>query len=90
MKTVHDKSFKTYGRVLNLDLKEFLQVLRARSVTAAGTGAYEPSLDSLEELPLFRTLQEEVYGGLPMELAVLNVRCCFIGYQCVTPTSIAI
>ena len=68
MKTVHDKSFKTYGRVLNLDLKEFLQVLRARPVTVAGTVAYEPSLDSLEQLPLFRTLQEEVYGGLPMEL----------------------
>lgn len=67
MKTVFDEAFRPYGRVLDLDTKEFCEVMKGREATAEGTVAYEPSVAELEALPLFSELQSVVYGALPIE-----------------------
>ncbi len=67
IKEVTDPSFATYGRVLDMDLKEFLTVMDARSSTEMDRVVYEPSVESLEQLRLYRILQDEIYGGMPVE-----------------------
>jgi hypothetical protein len=67
MKSVKDKEFRTYGRVLDLDVEPFQDIIRKRSAIAKGEVVYEPSVADFERLPLFQTLQQKVYGELPIE-----------------------
>lgn len=67
MKFVNDAEFRTYGRVLPLDTKEFCEALKKISVPAEGT-VYEPSVASFEALPLFKELTDKTYGEMPTEL----------------------
>ncbi len=67
MKNVREKSFRSYGRVLDLTVDSFQKRIQARTVTRQGTVVYEPSVAAFESLPLFKVLQYEVYGGLPIE-----------------------
>lgn len=66
MKNVTDSSFRPYGRVLNLDVQEFVETIRKNAAVRSGT-VYEPSVSAFEALPLFKQLQDEVYGGMPVE-----------------------
>ncbi len=66
VKNVNDVEFKQYGRVLNLDTKDFVKTMLAKAAIKSGV-VYEPSDSDLEKLPLFTQLKDEVYGGLPIE-----------------------
>lgn len=66
MKSVMDASFRTYGRVLPLDMKDFCAEIAKVELPAEGT-VYEPSVPAFEALPLFETLQKEFYGEMPIE-----------------------
>lgn len=66
MKTITDKSFLKYGRVLNLNTDEFIKVMQAKKAIENGT-AYVASDPELEKLSLFKQLQNEIYGGVPIE-----------------------
>ncbi len=66
VKNVNDKEFKQYGRVLNLDTKDFIKTMLAKDAVKSGV-VYEPSDTDLEKLALFTQLKNEVYGGLPIE-----------------------
>ena len=67
MKSVTDAAFRPYGRVLDLDVQGFCTEIRSRAATPAGQVVYEPSVAEFEMLPLFETLKDEVYGGMPIE-----------------------
>ena len=67
IKNVQDDDFRTYGRVLQLGLQDFIAAIQSRGKTAPGQVVYEPSVAEFEQLPLFTKLQHEVYGGLPVE-----------------------
>ena len=67
MKTVMDKEFQVYGRVLKLDTTAFTAAINKHAPIAAGQVVYEPSVGEFEKLPLFRRLTEKVYGELPIE-----------------------
>ena len=67
MKTVMDKEFQVYGRVLTLDTTDFTTAINKHQPIAAGQVVYEPSVDEFEQLPLYRQLTEKVYGELPIE-----------------------
>lgn len=67
IQSINDAAFKVYGRILDLDTKEFCQALNAIDIVAEGT-MYEPATPVLEALPIFATLQETVYGDLPIQL----------------------
>ena len=66
MKQVTDKEFSVYGRVLDVDVKEFVDVMKEVPVVSEGT-MYEPSVGAFEALPLAKTLEEESFGFLPIE-----------------------
>ena len=58
MKQVTDKEFAVYGRVLDVDVKEFVDVMKEVPVVSEGT-MYEPSVGAFEDLPLAKTLEQE-------------------------------
>lgn len=66
MKKVSEPSFRPYGRVLSLDVNDFVKTIRLHDAVPQGT-VYEPSVPAFEALPLYTQLQDEVYGGLPVE-----------------------
>ena len=66
MKQVTDKEFAVYGRVLDVDVKEFVDVMKEVPVVSEGT-MYEPSVGAFEDLPLAKTLEQEAFGFLPIE-----------------------
>lgn len=66
MLNVNDEAFRPYGRVLDLDLGDFVDVMSAMDVPKDSV-MYEPSTELLEKLPLFKALQEKVFGEMPIE-----------------------
>ena len=66
MLNVNDPQFRPYGRVLKLDLEDFVEAIGKVELPADGT-MYEPSTPAFEALPLFKTLQDKVFGELPIE-----------------------
>lgn len=66
MKQVTDKEFAVYGRILDVDVKEFVDVMKDVPVVSEGT-MYEPSVGAFEALPLAKTLEQESFGFLPIE-----------------------
>ena len=66
MKKVTDKEFAVYGRVLDGDVNEFVDVMKDVPVVSEGT-MYEPSVGAFEALPLAKTLEQESFGFLPIE-----------------------
>ena len=66
MKKVTDKEFAVYGRVLDVDVNEFVGVMKDVPVVSEGT-MYEPSVGAFEALPLAKTLEQESFGFLPIE-----------------------
>lgn len=66
MKKVTDKEFAVYGRVLDVDVNEFVDVMKDVPVVSEGT-MYEPSVGAFEALSLAKTLEQESFGFLPIE-----------------------
>lgn len=71
IKSVNDKEFKKYGRVLkNYDCKEIIE--KMKSTPLPGDVIYEPSIEELEELKIYKELQDREYGGLPIQIGYCN------------------
>lgn len=62
-----DKDFRAYGRVLDVDVTDFVTVINAHQSTPKGEVVYEPSVDEFEQLPLYQDMQQQVYGDMPVE-----------------------
>ena len=43
MKKVNEDSFRPYGRILNLDVTDFIEAITSQPATPAGQVVYEPS-----------------------------------------------
>lgn len=67
MLTVNDKEFKTYGRVLDVDVKDFVKAIDAHEPIEKGKVVYEPSVAEFEKLPLYKEMADKVYGEMPIE-----------------------
>lgn len=71
IKKVTDAAFGKYGRVIdNVDFTELVEKL-AQTPCPADT-VYEPSVELLEELPVFAELQTKTYGELPIQIGYCN------------------
>lgn len=71
IKSVNDKEFKKYGRVLkNYDCKEIIE--KMKSTPLPGDVIYEPSIKELEELKIYKELEDREYGGLPIQIGYCN------------------
>lgn len=73
MKTVADSSFKQYGRILDIDTKEFVKTMFKKPSINEGT-IYEPADHALESLPIFKELQDNIFGELPVEFGFCSGR----------------
>ena len=69
IKSVFDPSFKPYGTVLKgLDVSSLLE--RASKIEYKDGVCYEPSIESLEDDVVFSILEDNVYGGMPIQLGL--------------------
>ena len=71
--SVHDLVFKTYGRVIDLNTKEIIDA--AERYEMPEKTKYIPSIEGLEGLDAAKTIQEEYFGTMPIQ-----VGCCY-GYN---------
>lgn len=69
---VTDPVFKEYGRVIeSIDCTELMKELVKRPLPDSGN-IYVASDEELEKLPVAEALQNEVFGGLPIEIGYCN------------------
>lgn len=68
---VTDKAFRKYGRVItDIDFSELLEEMGNTPVPEGVV--YEPSVEGLEEVPVFWELQDKIYGELPIQVGYCN------------------
>lgn len=73
IQSVFDKSFAAYGKVVEgYDFCELLSTLEANSEKPADHVIYVPSVDVLEALPVYETLKNNCYGGMPIQIGYCN------------------
>ena len=65
--SVKEKEFRTYGRVLPLDVTDFVETIKARPAVKKCEVVYEPSVRAFEELPLYQELKDKTYGEQAIE-----------------------
>ncbi|MDV3429155.1 MAG: DUF4867 family protein [Bacillota bacterium] len=71
IKSVFDKEFKKYGRVLkNYDCSEIIE--KMKSTPLPEDVIYEPSVKELEELKIAEDLKNREYGQLPIQIGYCN------------------
>ncbi len=68
--SVFDPEFKPYGQVVSgYDTACLVDVMNTIPMPASGT-AYEPSIPALEATCAYGQIQNNVYGGMPVELGM--------------------
>lgn len=69
--SVNDPAFRKYGRVVhNVDVTELVEALKDTPVPDGVV--YEPSVASLEALPVMKALTDVIYGELPIQIGYCN------------------
>ncbi len=73
IQSVFDDSFATYGQVLEgYDFTELLDTLAANSEKPEDSVIYVPSVDVLESTAVYEQLQDNEYGGMPIQIGYCN------------------
>lgn len=73
MKTVFDEAFIPYGKVIEgYDTKELLDTFAKVTDMPADSVLYEPGRPELEALPIYREIQDGIYGGMPIQIGYCN------------------
>ena len=71
IKKVTDAAFKKYGRVIShVDVAELVATLKEPPIPA--DVVYEPSVESLEKLPVKEELSSVIYGEMPIQIGYCN------------------
>ncbi len=69
--SIFDPGFREYGRIVTeFDCTELLETMKTSPVPE--NVLYIPSVPELEALPIFKQLQEQFYGGLPIQMGFTN------------------
>lgn len=70
IKSVYDREFARYGRVCEgYPLDGLLTAMDAIPLRSSGT-VYRPAIESLEAQPVFRQFEENIYGGMPVQIGM--------------------
>jgi len=64
---VTDKEFETFGKVLDIDTKEIIEVAEKTKMPDEGS-CYVASYEEFEKLSVMQTIQNEYFGGMPTQL----------------------
>lgn len=71
IKKVTDAAFRKYGRVIShVDVTELVAKLKETPIPA--DVVYEPSVESLESLPVKEELSRVIYGEMPIQIGYCN------------------
>ena len=71
IKKVTDAAFKKYGRVIShVDVAELVAALKETPIPA--DVVYEPSVESLEKLPVKEEMSSVIYGEMPIQIGYCN------------------
>lgn len=71
IKKVTDAAFKKYGRIIShVDVAELVAALKETPIPA--DVVYEPSVESLEKLPVKEELSSVIYGEMPIQIGYCN------------------
>ena len=72
IQSVNDAAFKQYGRIVDgYDYAELIDVL-VKTTDATDSVVYLPSVAQLEATPCFKQMQDNVYGGMPIQIGFCN------------------
>lgn len=75
IKNVKDKSFLKYGNVIeNYDFTNVINHMRSSTIIPSEGNSYVASVKEMEELEIKDILEEEFYGGMPIEIGYCNGR----------------
>ncbi len=69
--SVKDKEFNEYGKIIGGDFSELIKVLHTKECPNSGV-VYVPSDKDLENLHSASYLQNECFGGLPIQIGYCN------------------
>lgn len=70
IESVYDRSFKPYGQVLTgYDTSALIQAMERIPLPETGV-AYEPSIAAMESNAIFGQLQNNAYGGMPVQIGM--------------------
>ena len=73
LQNVHDKAFNEYGFVLDgYVFRELIETLENNTEKPENRVVYVPNDARLETLPIFRELQDRLFGGLPIQAGFCN------------------
>ncbi len=68
---VTDPEFRKYGKVLTgIDVEALVEKMQETPLPEGVV--YEPSVDILEELPVYKVFQDVVYGEMPIQIGYCN------------------
>ena len=68
--SVFDEKFAEYGKVLKgYDTAALVAAMKEVPMPESGVN-YEPWIDSLEATDIFTPIQENIFGGMPIELGM--------------------
>ena len=71
IKKVTDTAFQKYGRVIShVDMTELIEKLKTMPIPDGVV--YEPSVESLENLPVKKELEAVIYGEMPVQIGYCN------------------
>ena len=65
--SVHDKEFKQFGRVIQVDTTELLEAAKKVEMPESGS-KYVPLLENFDGLEIKKYFQDEIFGLTPMQL----------------------
>lgn len=71
IKKITDQAFRKYGKVVeNVDFTALVEELAKTPCPQAVV--YEPSVEALENLPVYQALQDVTYGEMPIQIGYCN------------------
>jgi len=72
---IRDKKFETYGRIVEkLDVDELISYMENNTPIPESGNIYVPSVKEMEELEVFKTVSDVLYGGMPIQFGYCNGR----------------
>lgn len=73
IKSVRDKEFEQYGRIVEgYDISLLINNLINKTTAPVDAVDYFPSVDVLEETPAMKEYTDNVYGGMPIQIGYCN------------------
>lgn len=74
IKKVTDPSFRKYGKIVeNVEFSQLVAALNAKTPVTDEV-VYQPSVEVLEKLPVYKELQNKTFGECPIQIGFCNGR----------------